>query len=89
MKTWADTTCTVIEQDLREQWTAKLLKIEVDLVRQKAALRDRLCVQLKSGLGVEAGQTQLQLRELDKELQKVADRVNDIHKGRDFLLWEE
>lgn len=89
MKTWRDTTSAVIMEDLREQWTAKLLKMEVDLVRQKAALRDRLRMQIGAGQAVEAGQTQLQLRELDKELQRVSERVSDIHKGRDFLLWEE
>jgi hypothetical protein len=75
---------TMTEQkdaELRELWISKLGRMEVDLVRQKAALRDRFRWLMNSGCGVEAGQVQMQLRELDKELQKVADRVNDIHKG--------
>lgn len=69
------------DAELREVWLGKLGKMEVDLVRQKAALRDRFRWLINSGCGVEAGQVQLQLRDLDKELQKIADQVNNIHKG--------
>ena len=69
------------DAEFRDLWISKLGKMEVDLVRQKAALRDRFRWLVNADMGVEAGQVQMQLRELDKELQKVADRVNAIHKG--------
>lgn len=83
-----DTMSVYTQEDLRTQWIDKLRMQERDLVRQKAALRDRLRVLLNSGNAVEAGQIQLQLRELDKELQKVNEQTTLGIKG-DFLPYEE
>ncbi len=73
---------------LREQWLNKLQTQERDLMRQYTTLRDRLRQQLNSGLYVEAGHTQMQLREVERELQKVSDQVSVIHRGEP-VYWEE
>ena len=71
-----DSQSMFIQEDLRTQWIDKLRIQEGNLVKQKAALRDRLRSFLSRGMGVEAGQIQMELRELDKELQKVNELTN-------------
>jgi hypothetical protein len=76
MTTRKDTQSAYMQDDLRTQWIDKLRIQERDLVKQKAALRDKIKQMLKGGNSVEAGQIMMQLREIDKELQKVNEATN-------------
>lgn len=72
---------------LREQWLSKLQNQERDLMRQYTTLRDRMRVQINGGLYVEAGHTQMELRVVERELQKVSEHVASVHKGEP-VYWE-